>query len=204
MAGCRRRPKSNAERTVLRDLEAELARCEEVFRIVVTALALPFIVNAFVPVPVRPEDARGAMKARDEGRYVFVGVHDHAERLSVFDVELPVHERICRGQLVDRPATDQWTKPEVGRLGEPFDRIPNPDRVGVVFEPELAGERDASKLVSPTGQWFEAAQVVDTFRLDRVAPVVAVQGEPFIADIRPTPRPRRPCSAARRPPARGP
>ncbi len=185
MARCRRRPESNAERTVSLHFEVELARCEEVLRVVVTALTFPFIVNALVPVPIWAEDASGAVQARNERWYVLVRVHRHAKRLAVFDVELSVHEWVRNGQRVDRPATDQRAQAQVGRRGEPFDRVSNPNRVGIVFEPKLAGECHPRKLVGPARQWLEAAQVIDASWLDGVAPVVAVQGDGFIADLEP-------------------
>ena len=133
MAGCWRRPQPNAERTVSLQLEAELARCEEVFCILVPALTFPIIVNALVPVAVRVEEAGSPMQARDQGGYVLVGVHRHAKRLSVFHVELSVQERVRQGQRVNRAAANQRTQMQLGRLAESFDRVSNPNRVGLVF-----------------------------------------------------------------------
>jgi hypothetical protein len=151
VAGRRRRADSDAEGAVVFEAELKLPGGEEVLGVVVAALALPFVVNAFVPVSVCTECAGCAVEARDQGGNVFVRMHDHAERLTVLDVELPVHERIGHRKFVNRTASDQRTKSQVDRLAQSLDRVPDPNRIGTIFEPKLASHGEPAELVGPTG-----------------------------------------------------
>jgi len=73
LRGCR--PDSYAERAVVLELQKKLAGREEVFGVVVSAVALPSVVHPLIPVTIGAEDTGSAVEARDDVGNVLVWMH---------------------------------------------------------------------------------------------------------------------------------